>query len=118
MSGKLLTIREAAALLRVSYGTIRNAVLAGKLRAYRFGTRGGTYRIAAVDLDAFMEASQATSALTSIKQRPTSHSAFKHLDGARLLDAWRQQGVVAAQPDARSAPSSALSCDPSARTTS
>ncbi len=47
----LLTIREAAALLRVSQSTVRNAIRAGQLRAFRFGIRGGGIRIGLADLD-------------------------------------------------------------------
>src|SRR5262245_1772869 len=56
---EFLTIREAALRLRVSYNTIRGAILAGRLKAYRFGARGGTYRIDPADLEAY-QASCAT----------------------------------------------------------
>ncbi len=48
--GDFVTIKEAAAKLGVSYGTIRNAILAGKLAAFKIL---GTYRIQPADLDAF-----------------------------------------------------------------
>lgn len=118
MSANLLTIQEAATTLRVSYGTIRNAILAGRLKAYRFGSRAGTYRIEATDLDAFVATCQASSLPAPAKSQPIRGSAFKRLDGGRLLDAWRKQGVAAAPPDGRSVPSSASSCAPSTPTTS
>src|SRR5262245_39067498 len=109
------TIKEAAERLRVSYNTIRGAILAGRLKAYRFGARGGTYRIDPADLEAYR-----ASCMTTKQEPPASKksvgggSAFKNLDGGRLLDAWRRQGVVDHPRGGRSARSSGSSCDPSA----
>ena len=49
-----LTMREAAGRLNVSYGTVRGAVVAGDLQAYRFGAGVGTWRIAASDLTEYV----------------------------------------------------------------
>jgi excisionase family DNA binding protein len=110
-----LTINEAAAALRVSYGTVRAAILAGRLRAYRFGSRGGTYRIDLADLEAY-KASCVTgrTLLIAPEKNAQGGSSFKSLDGDRLLAAWRQQGVFADPPGERNAQSSALSSGPSA----
>ena len=103
--GRRLTIREAAGLLRVSESTVRNAIGSGRMRAYRFGVRGGSIRIGRADLEDYM-ASCATAA------RPTGRAAgradgglFKSLDAGRLLAAWRRQGVFDGRPNECSAPS-------------
>jgi excisionase family DNA binding protein len=110
---ELLTIREAAALLRISESTIRNAIRAGLLPAFRFGLRGGRIRIARSDLQNYMQ-----SCLTTAQpQQPSSvskvgGSTFKNLNAAKLLAAWRRQGVLPDPPSVCSAPSSASTCDP------
>jgi excisionase family DNA binding protein len=108
----LLTIREAADVLRVSESTIRNAVGSGRLRAFRFGVRGGSIRIGRADLEDYM-ASCATVG------RPAGRAAgraggglFKSLDADRLLAAWRQQGVFDSRQGEHSAPSSGSSYVP------
>lgn len=52
----MYTLRQAAAYLGVSYNTIRNACLDGRLKYLRIGRRigRGTYRIAPADLEAFV----------------------------------------------------------------
>lgn len=104
--GGLLTIREVAALLRVSESTVRNAIHDGQLKAFRFGARGGSIRIAPVDLEDYT-ASCATVA-KSKTTCPTGSDAglFKALDGGKLLAAWRQQGVLGDPPSGNNVPSS------------
>ncbi|MGL6225342.1 MAG: helix-turn-helix domain-containing protein [Thermoguttaceae bacterium] len=56
MSDKILTVEEAAEMLRCSQGTIRNLIKAKKLPAIRFGTsERGTVRIEAAQLEGFVE---------------------------------------------------------------
>ena len=108
----LLTIREAADVLRVSESTIRNAISSGRLRAFRFGVRGGSIRIGRADLEDYM-ASCATAARPA--GRSTGHAdggLFKNLDAGQLLAAWRRQGVLGDQQDEHSAPSSGSSYVP------
>ena len=45
-----LSVKEAAAILNVSYGSVLAAIHAGSLVAYNFGPRGGTYRVRRGDL--------------------------------------------------------------------
>ena len=102
----LLTIREAAALLRVSESTIRNAIHNGQLKAFRFGARGGSIRIAPADLEDYT-----ASCATDAKHRTTcptgsGNGLFKALDGRKLLAAWRQQGVLDDPPNGNNVPSS------------
>lgn len=54
---RYFTMQEAAEYARVSYGTIRNACLEGRLRHARIGrTRGkGHYRITVADLESFLQ---------------------------------------------------------------
>ncbi len=120
-TNKPLTIAEAADILGVSYGIVYAAIQTGQLRAYRYtkrrksGKPTGTYRIDPADLEAY-KASCATEPAkpAAPKKNAAGPSAFKNLDGDRLLEAWRQQGVLADPPDGRSAPSSASSNGPSA----
>jgi excisionase family DNA binding protein len=86
----LLTIREASALLRLSESTIRNAIRLGQLRAYRFGTRGGSIRIGQADLDDYV-AGAATAPCQGHMSvgpfPPSTGGEFKSLDASRLLAA-------------------------------
>lgn len=54
----MYTLKQAAAQLGVSYNTIRNACLDGRLKCLRIGRQlgRGTYRIAPADLEAFVAA--------------------------------------------------------------
>lgn len=91
-------------MLRVSESTIRNAIGSGQLRAFRFGSRGGSIRITQADLSDYI-AGAATSPLTSPTPAPTGGQ-FKHLDASKLLAAWQQQGVLGKQHKKTAMPSS------------
>jgi excisionase family DNA binding protein len=55
-SSRVLTVAEVAGRLRVSPGAIYAAIQAGRLRAFRFGTRGrGTYRVTEENLRQYLE---------------------------------------------------------------
>src|SRR5262245_3752060 len=88
-----LTIARAAARVGVSYGTIRNAILAGRLAAFRFGT---TYRILSEDLDRFVAACRfaPTRPGSAPPAPPFPATTLRRLDGARLRAAWGRQGVL------------------------
>ena len=102
----LLTIREAAGVLRVSESTIRNAIGSGRLRAFRFGVRGGSIRIGRADLEDYM-ASCATAARPAGRAVGQANGGrFKNLDAGRLLAAWRRQGVLDGQQGKHNGPSS------------
>lgn len=113
-----LSIAETAAELGVSYGTVRNVILLGRLRAVRIGTRGGTYRIAREDLDSFLRQCEVATAAPASKAAIRRGPAFTHLDPDRLLSAWHRQDEPADPPGGHSAPSSARSRGPSARRSS
>jgi len=114
MPADFLTINQAAERLSVAYGTIRNAILAGRLAAYKIM---GTYRIRHEDLDAYVGSCRVErgpqAGLPPAARVKAGGAAFTHLDGDRLLDAWRRQGVPAGRPRGRNARSSGSSSDPS-----
>ena len=93
-----LSVKEAAAILHISYGSVLAAVHAGSVVAYKFGPHGGTYRIRRGDLLDYIAASRTKQSVSRPKARRTG-STFKMLDGERLLRAWREQGVVTEDVD-------------------
>jgi excisionase family DNA binding protein len=115
MSDDYLTINQAAERLNVSGGTIRNAIRAGRLKAYRFM---GTYRIELEDLAGFVESSLVEAKGREVRPPAPKATSLKFLDGARLRAAWMRQGVRAPRTGADSARSSACSDDPSDEPTS
>ena len=90
----VLTIAEAASLLRISESTIRNAIRSGQLRAFRFGARCGAIRITVADLNDYTTACATTPAKTIKLGHAASGTPFKSLDAGRLLAAWQRQGVL------------------------
>ena len=110
-----LSIREVAEQVNLSYGTVRNLIAQGRLRAIRIGTGRGTYRVTQADLDAFLLGCEVPGPAPKPPTRRSRGTAtFTNLDPARLLDAWRRQGVLANRRGAPGAPSSGSSCAPSA----
>ena len=91
-----LSVKEAAAILHVSYGSVLAAIHAGSLVAYNFGPRGGTYRVRRGDLQDYIAASRTRQSPSRPKARRTA-STFQKLDGERLLRAWRKQGILTDQ---------------------
>lgn len=110
MSADFLTIRQSSERLGVAYNTIRNAILAGRLPAYKIL---GTYRIKPEDLDAFVEGCRVEAGGRATAGPPAPRpTTLKHLDGERLRDAWIRQGVRPPRRGGRSAPSSGSSDGP------
>ena len=91
---EFLSIREAAANLGVSYGSILAAIHNGRLVAYQFGPHGGTYRIRRCDLEDYIAASRTKNSPSRPKRKRTG-SVFQKLDRERLLQAWRERGISA-----------------------
>lgn len=87
-----LSVRDAAALLGVSYGSVLAAVHNGSLPAFRFGPHGGVYRIRQSDLTDYISSCR-TRATTRSRREP-GKGTFTQLNTKRLLDAWREAGVV------------------------
>jgi len=89
-----LSVRDVAAYLGVSYNSVLGAIKNGSLPAHRFGPRGGTYRIGVDDLIAYVEASRTGQRPSRRSGNRKTGSRFTKLNAARLLDAWKSQGVV------------------------
>jgi excisionase family DNA binding protein len=87
-----LSVRDAAALLGVSYGSVLAAVHNGSLPAFRFGPHGGVYRIRQSDLTDYI--SSCRTAMAPYRSRAAGKGTFAHLDTRRLLDAWRAAGIA------------------------
>lgn len=95
-----LSVEAAATILGVSYGSILGAIRNGSLVAYRFGPRGGAYRIRKDDLADYTAACRTSTKKICAQPKPKkTASAFQKLDGQRLLDAWQDQGVLPEFPD-------------------
>lgn len=92
LTDDFLSVKEAAAILHVSYGSVLAAIHAGSLVAYSFGSHGGTYRVRRGDLQDYIAASRTKQRTSRPKTRRTA-STFQKLDGERLLRAWRKQGI-------------------------
>jgi excisionase family DNA binding protein len=89
---EFLSVKEVAAVLHVSYNSVLTAIHNGSLVGYRFGPRGGTYRVKKADLSDYIATSCTRRNRVQSKPKRTA-SPFKKLDGERLLRAWREQGI-------------------------
>ena len=113
-----LTVSQVAERLGVAVATVYTLCSRRKLAHVRIGVGRGAIRIPEQAVEEYVKRAtvQPEEQAASLPRSVTSKgsSGFSNLDGARLLAAWRQQGVVADPPGARSARSSASSCVPSA----
>lgn len=76
---RLYRIREVAARLRISPGTVRNAIEAGKLTAYLLPGKGrGTYRISESAIAAYLE-NHIYSAAPAPARKVTRGRPFRHV---------------------------------------
>ncbi|WP_088253260.1 helix-turn-helix domain-containing protein [Fimbriiglobus ruber] len=96
---KPLTIKEAAERLSVSRGLVYALCRAGRIRHERHGTGRGTLRIEPAALDEYRATccreTGANDARPATANRAKGRgTTFGHLDGTRLLEAWRKQGAV------------------------
>lgn len=97
---EFLSLKKAAAYLKVSTRHLRNAIESGKITAYRFAaTKRGTYRIERQDLERYIEESMYKPAgpLASPKHRPNG-KLFRALNSDRLLAAWERQSDRPSDP--------------------
>jgi excisionase family DNA binding protein len=91
----VITVAEAAEMLRVSENTIRNAIRSGRLPALRLGTgqKSGAYRILRDDFETFLawckEQAPVEPAVKAPDFRPV---AFRHVDVSRWLAAQSGRG--------------------------
>jgi excisionase family DNA binding protein len=94
---KPLTVKEAAERLGVSRGLVYVLCRAGRIRHERHGTGRGTLRIEPAALDEYRAVCRQDVGNTrpaKANRAKTRGATFGNLDGARLLEAWRKQGVV------------------------
>ncbi len=73
---QLLTPREAARMLGISYPAIKNWILSGKLKTAR--TPGGHHRLAAASLKPYLQADAA-------RPEPESRARFRRVSGRNQL---------------------------------
>ena len=71
----LLTIKEAAALLRISVSSVYALASGGRLRVMRVGKQGGSIRVRASELQRYLTACE--SPLQSEPPKATSHPSTK-----------------------------------------
>ena len=67
---------------------------------------GGMVRFRPEDVEQFISRNMVADAGPRTAPPPKNGRPFKHLDGERLLDSWRRQGVQIDQPNGRSVHSS------------
>jgi len=107
----LLSLKEAAERLSVSIQTVHNLKNSGALHVIRVGVSKG-FRVEEDEIARFLETRREHPGKNA---PPPSKKAvpFKHLDGSRLLAAWKRQGNRDDRRDGDSAPSSPSSRGPS-----
>ena len=100
MEVELLTIAQAAAILGVSYNTVRGLFRCGRLRGYQLGPKGGCYRIHPGDLIAYREscAIEPGASPRKTKKVLAIGGRFEKMNRERLLRAWRDAGYVTDAP--------------------
>jgi excisionase family DNA binding protein len=86
----MLTVRDVARRLNVSLGCVYGLIADGDLPHLRVGAGRGTIRVDEADLADFIERGKRPRLARRSKASP---SAFSHLDGQRLRQAWGDQGV-------------------------
>jgi hypothetical protein len=115
----MLTVKQAASRCNLSPNSLYSAIETGLLECHRLRSRPdtrGAIRITEEQLQAYLEGGKVRKGEHVSPSLPSQKAAgFTHLDGERLLSAWRQQGVLDGPPSAGSAPSCASRCGPSAR---
>ena len=97
----LLTVPEAATVLKVSPVTVSRWLRQGRLPAYRLGPRA--VRIRRADLAAVFSPARERAASTATVAEPTSDPALGPPEGAAMVapPAWDGRGLVAGTVEAR-----------------
>ena len=99
----LMKIAEVARALNTSLSNVYSLIASGKLPVIRSGANGKGYRVAQTDLDRFMQEGKKG---RRIAPPPEKLRPFKRLNGDRLRDSWKRQGIRVDPPDGDSARSS------------
>lgn len=101
----MLRVKEVAARLGCSLSTAYQLIDSGRLPSHHVGMRKGI-RVSEDDLHAYLERCRTQNGPKPAPLPKATGGRFKHLDGERLRDAWRRQGVPFDRTNANSAPSS------------
>jgi excisionase family DNA binding protein len=99
----LKKLREVAETLNTSLSNVYSLVSQGRLPVVRTGANGKGYRVAQADLDRFIEEGKKG---RRIAPPPEKLRPFKRLNGDRLRDSWKRQGIRVDPQDGDSARSS------------
>jgi excisionase family DNA binding protein len=83
-----LRVRDVAERLEVSLSLVYVLIASGKLRCTRHGAGRGTVRISEEQLAEYLAAVEGPKTVRS--RSAENAGAFKHLDAAKLRQAWRQ----------------------------
>lgn len=102
---RFLRVYEVAQRLNLSLSTVYQLVESGRLPSHNVGLKKGI-RVAESDLLSYVERCRSARRQAPAPALAKNGAPFKHLNGERLLDAWRRQGVRAGRPNAGNAPSS------------
>lgn len=109
-----LSINQISKRLGVSYGTVRNEILAGRLVAVQIAS---CYRVDESDLEAYLAQAKVSKPSATPKRRKpvkvVGVPASAWMDRAAMLAAWRELGVLTAPIDGDNAPSSESKRGPS-----
>lgn len=108
---RFLRVNEVAQRLSLSLSTVYQLIENGRLPSHCVGMRKGI-RVAESELLAYLERCRSARRQAPAPAPKKNGVPFKHLDGDRLRDAWRRQGVPFDPPGERNARSSGSSCDP------
>lgn len=99
-----LTVSQVAERLNCSQANIYSLLEKGELGCVKIGANGGGLRVSDVMLEAFLESRREHHG-KNVPPVSARTSPFKHLDGDRLLSAWRQQGNLSDPQGGGNAPS-------------
>jgi excisionase family DNA binding protein len=84
-----MRVRDVAARLDISPSLVYRLIAAGKLRCTRHGLGRGCIRISEEQLADYLRRSEPAEASGSRRLTVCSAAPFRHLDAAKLREAWR-----------------------------
>jgi excisionase family DNA binding protein len=95
----MLTVKQAAQYLNCSESLVYGLIAAGRLRCHRIGLgKQGGMRITKDALQQFLKArEEGGKSVPPPRRSETKPQSFTQLDGGRLLESWRRQGVLGDQ---------------------
>ncbi len=104
----MLKIAAVAEQLNCSIANVYALHNTGRLAFFATGATGKGFRVELSELERFIAESRGHGGedAPEFSKEIKPAGPFKHLDGDRLLSAWRQRDARASQPNANNAPSS------------